>query len=211
MDDIEGNRINPGNFLPAAERANLTPEIDRWVIRNTFDWMERNRERLGHLDSASINLSGHSLSDKTFLEFVVHEFEQRQLPRGKICFEITETVAIANLMQAQELFSALSHIGCKFSLDDFGTGMSSYGYLKNLPVDYVKIDGIFVKDIIDDTIDSKLVQSITDIAHAMEIKTIAEFVENEAIYERVKAIGVDYAQGYHIGKAEPLDTLKLGD
>jgi len=211
MDDIEGNRINPGNFLPAAERANLTPEIDRWVIRNTFDWMDRNKDHLEHLDSASINLSGHSLSDKTFLEFVVHEFEQRQLPRGKICFEITETVAIANLMQAQELFSALSHIGCKFSLDDFGTGMSSYGYLKNLPVDYVKIDGIFVKDIIDDTIDSKLVQSITDIAHAMKIKTIAEFVENEAIYERVKSIGVDYAQGYHVGKAEPLDELKLGD
>lgn len=210
MDDIQGNRINPGNFLPAAERANLTPEIDRWVIRNTFDWMVRNRDKLDHLDSASINLSGHSLSDKTFLEFIIREFEQRELPRGKICFEITETVAIANLVQAQELFTALSHIGCKFSLDDFGTGMSSYGYLRNLPVDFVKIDGIFVKDIIDDSIDSKLVQSITDIAHVMNIQTIAEYVESEAIFERVKAIGVDYAQGYHIGKAEPLEGLLLG-
>lgn len=210
MDDISGNRINPGNFLPAAERANLTPEIDRWVIRNTFDWMVKNRDKLDYLDSASINLSGHSLSDKSFLEFIIHEFEQRDLPRGKICFEVTETVAIANLMQAQELFTALSHIGCKFSLDDFGTGMSSYGYLRNLPVDYVKIDGIFVKDIIDDSIDSKLVQSITDIAHEMKIQTIAEYVESEAIYERVKAIGVDYAQGYFVGKAVPLEELVLG-
>jgi len=209
MDDMEGNHINPGTFLPAAERANLTPEIDRWVIRNVFAWMSRNRDRLDALESASINLSGHSLGDKSFLDFVIREFERYQLPKGKVCFEITETVAIANLVNAQHLFSTLSRMGCKFSLDDFGTGMSSYGYLKNLPVDYVKIDGIFVKDIINDPVDAALVQSITDIAHAMNIQTIAEFVESEEIFERVKNIGVDYAQGYHVGQSIPLDELPL--
>ncbi len=211
MEDMDGKHLSPASFLPAAERANLTPEIDRWVIRNVFQWMDRNRSRLDALDSASINLSGHSLGDKTFLDYVINEFEKYQLPKGKVCFEITETVAIANLINAQHLFSTLSQMGCKFSLDDFGTGMSSYGYLKNLPVDYVKIDGIFIKDILHDPVDAKLVQSITDIAHAMKIETIAEFVESEAIYDRVKAIGVDFAQGYYVGHAVPLDELPLAE
>jgi len=140
---------------------------------------------------------------------VVHEFDQRGLPQGKICFEVTETVAIANLINAQQIFSRLAEMGCLFSLDDFGTGMSSYGYLKNLPVDFVKIDGVFVRTLTEDNIDAKLVESITDIAHEMGIRSIAEYVENEQIMARLKAIGVDYAQGYFIGEPKSLDSLRL--
>ncbi len=210
MLDEDDRLIEPGEFLPAAERASMTPQIDRWVIRHVFDWMERQGgERLKRLGHISINLSGHSLSERDFLDFVVHEFDQRGLPQGKLCFEVTETVAIANLINAQHIFSRLAEMGCLFSLDDFGTGMSSYGYLKNLPVDFVKIDGVFVRTLTEDNIDAKLVESITDIAHEMGIRSIAEYVENAQIMERLKAIGVDYAQGYFIGEPRPLDSLRL--
>lgn len=210
MQDEDGRIVEPGDFLPAAERANMTPQIDRWVIRHVFDWMERQGSaRLGRLGHVSINLSGHSLSDRGFLDFVVHEFDQRGLPQGKLCFEVTETVAIANLINAQQIFSRLAEMGCLFSLDDFGTGMSSYGYLKNLPVDFVKIDGLFVRNLMQDNIDAKLVESITDIAHEMGIRSIAEYVENEQILERLKSIGVDYGQGYFIGQPQPLESLRL--
>lgn len=210
MEDPEGRRVSPSDFLPAAERANLTPEIDRWVIRHVLRWLSANAHRLDRLESASINLSGNTLGQESFLQFVVGELEIHRPPCDKICFEITETVAISNLRHAQRLFSTLAQMGCKFSLDDFGTGMSSYGYLKDLPVDYVKIDGIFVKEVLSDRVHAKLVQSITDIAHAMGIECVAEYVENAQICDRIMAMGVDYAQGHYIGEARPLDRLFEG-
>ena len=207
MKDFYGKLIPPGAFLPAAERAGLTPEIDRWVIKATFDWLGRMGRNIDQIGLVSINLSGHSLSDKSFLEFVVNLIESADVSPHKLCFEVTETSAIANLGNARHLFTTLSQLGCRFALDDFGTGMSSYGYLKTLPVDYLKIDGSFVKDIVTDPIDLAMVKSINDIGHVMGKRTIAEFVENEEILERLKELRVDYAQGYHIAREKPIEEL----
>ncbi|HEU4855313.1 MAG TPA: EAL domain-containing protein, partial [Nitrosospira sp.] len=140
-----------------------------------------------------------------FYEFVMAQFELFNVPPAEICFEITETSAIANLAQASILICKLKAIGCRFSLDDFGSGMSSFAYLKHLPVDYLKIDGGFVKDMVDDPIDCAMVEAINHIGHLMNIETIAEFVENDAILEALRRIGVDYAQGYGVEKP------RLGD
>ena len=154
--------------------------------------------------SFSINLSGQSLNDEHFLQFVVDEFVRTGLLPEQICFEITETAAIANIARAKTFISLLQEKGCSFALDDFGSGMSSYSYLKNLNVNYLKIDGAFVKDVAQDPVDFAMVESITRIGHVMGIQTIAEFVENEAILAKLREIGVDYAQGYGIHKPEPL-------
>jgi two-component system CheB/CheR fusion protein len=207
MEDPDGQHVSPSVFLPAAERANLIPEIDRWVVRYFLRWLRANAQRLDQLESASINLSGNTLGEDAVLQFIVGELNEHRAPYGKVCFEITETVAISNLRNAQRLFSTLSQRGCKFSLDDFGSAVSSYGYLKELPVDYVKIDGIFVKEVSSDRVHAKLVQSITDIAHAMGIECVAEYVESAQICDRIAAMGVDYAQGHDIGEARPLDEL----
>ncbi|MGD8642866.1 MAG: EAL domain-containing protein [Chromatiales bacterium] len=209
MEDFSGEFVDPGAFLPAAERAGLTPQIDRWVVSHTFTWILQHMEQVDRLGLCSINLSGHSLSDQGFLDFVLKEFERQNVPPRLICFEVTETVAIANLSNARRLFSTLSRMGCKFALDDFGSGMSSYGYLKSLPVDFLKIDGSFVKDIVTDPIDLALVKSINDIGHVMGKKTIAEFVESAEILAKVQELGIDFAQGYHIDQARPLDQLSL--
>ncbi len=209
MKDLSGKVIAPGVFLPAAERAGLTTDIDRWVVRTSFEWMAGLGDRLQHVSLCSINLSGHSLSDKQFCDFVMNQFERTDIPAQKVCFEVTETAAIANLSNARHLFTILSRKGCQFALDDFGSGMSSYGYLKTLPVDYLKIDGGFVKDMITDSIDYAMVKSINDIGHVLNKKTIAEFVENEEILNALRELGVDYAQGHHINEAQPLGSLDL--
>ena len=209
MEDFQGNLIGPSAFLPAAERAGLTPDIDRWVVAKTFEWIVSHAHRSDQLALCSINLSGHSLGDQGFLDFVIDELEKHHLPPRLICFEVTETAAIANLSNARRLFNTLAKMGCKFALDDFGSGMSSYGYLKTLPVTYLKIDGSFVKDIVTDPIDYALVKSINDIGHVMGKQTIAEYVENKEILEKVKEMGVDYAQGYYINTAQPIETLKF--
>ncbi len=204
----EGHMVPPMAFIPAAERYNLMPTIDRWVIRTTFAMLCHARDRLGEVPIAcSINLSGQSLADDNFLDFILEQLKLSGLDPKLICFEITETAAITNLNHAMKLFGELRQRGCRFSLDDFGSGLSSFGYLKTLPVDYLKIDGAFVKDILDDKVDETMVEAIHKVGHVMELQTIAEFVENDAIAERLRQIGVNYAQGYGIARPEPLEGI----
>jgi diguanylate cyclase (GGDEF)-like protein/PAS domain S-box-containing protein len=209
MLDDSGKIIPPGAFIPAAERYNMMPAIDRWVIRNLFafcagEFFTGNPEQPATTQIYTINLSGNSVNDADFLQFVRDQFTLHELPPERFCFEITETSAIANLSSAATFISELKTMGCLFALDDFGSGLSSFGYLKNLPVDFLKIDGQFVKDIVDDPIDAAMVKSINEIGHVMGIRTIAEFVENDAILNKLKEIGVDFAQGYGISRPEPL-------
>ena len=207
--DIRDDIIQPGAFFPAAERYNLAPELDRWLIANILEWMANNPDFLAGLSLCSINLSGLSLSDETMLGFISDQFRKwPAVPTHKICFEITETAAISNFTFASNFIHQLKEQGCLFSLDDFGSGLSSFAYLKKLPVDYLKIDGLFVKDIMDDEVDRAMVKSINEVGHIMNKKTIAEFVENEHIFKLLKELGVDYGQGYCIGKPVPLDQLK---
>lgn len=204
----EGHMVPPMAFIPAAERYNLMPTIDRWVIRTTFAMLCHTRDAADNVAIAcSINLSGQSLADDHFLDFILEQLELSQLNPELICFEITETAAITNLTRAMKLFGELKQRGCRFSLDDFGSGLSSFGYLKTLPVDYLKIDGAFVKDILSDKIDEAMVEAIHKVGHVMQLQTIAEFVENDEIAERLRQIGVNYAQGYGIAHPEPLDEI----
>ena len=203
--DEDGDVVPPGAFLPAAERYGLSTSLDRWVVGTAFSWLSRNPSLLDRLHLCCINLSGTSLADEEFLAFVQEQLEQSQIPPQKICFEVTETAAIANLSRAMTFMGALKAQGCQFALDDFGSGLSSFAYLKTLPVGYLKIDGAFVKDIVDDEVDLALVRSINDVGKVMGKATIAEFVENDAILEKLRGIGVDYAQGYSIGRPAPIE------
>lgn len=200
-----GEIIPPMAFIPAAERYGLMPEIDRWVIRTAF-------ARCAELSAAadggpvpmlSINLSGASLNDGKFLDFVCRQFREFGIPFGGICFEITETTAIANLNKAIHFMRELRQLGCRFSLDDFGSGMSSFAYLKHLPVDFLKIDGGFVADIAHNPIDRAMVAAIHHVGHVMGIRTVAEGVENDATLAELRAIGVDYVQGYAVAPLQP--------
>jgi len=204
MVDETGLLIPPMAFIPAAERYNLMPAIDRWVVRSMFQWIAKQTEKAGERRLYAINLSGQTLGDDSFVAFVVEQFEKSGISPRLICFEITETAAIANLARAMSFMSVLKGMGCRFSLDDFGSGMSSFAYLKNLPVDSIKIDGAFVRDIITDEVDMAMVEAINRIGQVMGIQTVAEFVENDAILARLKDLGVDYAQGYGVHKPECL-------
>jgi len=205
--DDDGVMIAPGAFLPAAERYNLIAELDRWVVTETIKLIVANPAFMESVGFISINLSGKTLTDESFLGFLLTSLQKSGLNGEKICFEITETAAIANLNVAQKFIQALQEMGCKFALDDFGSGLSSFAYLKNLAVDYLKIDGMFIKDIASDEITHAMVKSINDIGHVMGMQTIAEFVENEEIEELVRELGVDYAQGYGIEKPQPLSEI----
>lgn len=200
--------IPPGEFLPAAERYNLMLRIDRQILRQTLDWLSKNPKLQDVLEVCSINLSGQTLMDESFIDFVFAEFKRTNVPPTKICFEVTETAAIANLSKACVFIAAIRERGCKFSLDDFGSGLSSFAYLKNLPVDFIKIDGLFVKDIVKDSIDFAMVRSIHQVAQVMGKETVAEFVEDEVVLDALRNIGVNYAQGYYIGRPQPIDTLE---
>ncbi|WDE05787.1 EAL domain-containing protein [Thalassomonas viridans] len=205
MFDCESELILPGVFIPAAERFGLMPKIDQWVISRVFKLIANERQRLiGQDYRFAINLSASTLSDKETLIFINDQLELFDIPSGMISFEITETAAISNLSSARHFISKLQRSGCRLSLDDFGSGLSSFAYLKNLPVDFLKIDGLFVKNMANDAIDKAMVKSINEIGHVMELKTIAEFVENEDIISCLKEIGVDYAQGYGIAPPQPL-------
>jgi diguanylate cyclase (GGDEF)-like protein/PAS domain S-box-containing protein len=204
--NCNGDLILPGTFIPAAERYNQMQAIDRWVVRTVFATL-RDPDTVPPSTCVAINLSGQSLSDRQFLEFVEQQIENWAVPLDRICFEITETAAISNLSHAKRFFSALKPRGCRFALDDFGSGLSSFAYLKTLPVDFLKIDGGFVKDMVRDPIDHAMVEAIHRIGHVMGIETIAESVENEHILAQVKAIGVNYAQGYALGKPRPLREI----
>jgi diguanylate cyclase (GGDEF)-like protein len=211
LQDEAGKIVAPGYFIPAAEKYGLMQSIDRWVIRNLFSHLGRNGWQNHNLRSIqnnksvyTINLSGASLNDDRLLDFIQEEFRLHSIPPEVICFEITETVAISNLNKTTQLINQLKSIGCSFALDDFGSGMSSFGYLKSLPVDYLKIDGIFIKDVLHSQVACEIVEAINRIAHVMEIQTVAEFVENDAILQKLETLAIDYAQGYGISKPYPL-------
>ncbi|MFO1427999.1 MAG: EAL domain-containing protein [Steroidobacteraceae bacterium] len=206
MRDEQGRMVSPDNFISAAERYGITPAIDRWVIENAFRWLVSEADEREKLALCAINLSGQSLGDDKFLPFVIDQFQKSGIDASKICFEITETAAVANFSQANRFIQALKELGCKFSLDDFGTGLSSFGYLKHFPVDFLKIDGSFVREILRDPIDREMVRSINEIGHLTGKLTIAEFAENAEIIQMLTSLGVDYAQGY--GVAQPQRVLK---
>ncbi|WP_051710823.1 EAL domain-containing protein [Andreprevotia chitinilytica] len=206
--DEHGEVVPPIAFIPAAERFGLMPQIDRWVVRTALSTIaERYPDGQG-ADKlvCAINLSGSSLGDDTFLDFIHEQFTHSGVAPDSICFEITETSAIANLKRATHFMHELHQLGCRFSLDDFGAGMSSFAYLKHLPVDYLKIDGGFVKNLATDPTDRAMVVAINHIGHVMGKRTIAEFAENDAIIQQLQEIGVDYIQGYGIARPAPFTT-----
>ncbi|WP_334190269.1 EAL domain-containing protein [Noviherbaspirillum sp.] len=222
MINDKGDLIFPGTFLPAAERFDVMLSIDRWVIQTVCDWLRNTRTKYDHayrnpqIDRVriaksvsqvgfySINLSGATLNDPATGDFILDMFERNAVDPGLICFEITETVAISNLDAASVLIRRMKKLGCRFALDDFGSGFSSFAYLKMLPVDYLKIDGMFVRDITANGVNHALVRAINDVGHVMGMETIAEFVENDAILDVIRDLGVDYAQGHAVGSVKPL-------
>ncbi|MDH3561294.1 MAG: EAL domain-containing protein, partial [Gammaproteobacteria bacterium] len=212
MLDENNELVGCGAFIPSAERYGLMPAIDRWVIENTFNMLNLDKSRINRrMSTCCINLSGQSLSDDRFMDFLLNQIKDSGITPGLLCFEITETAVIANLSQASRMISTLREMGCRFALDDFGVGLSSFSYLKNLSVDYLKLDGCFVQNMMKDNIDLAMVKAINQIGHTMNIKTIAEFVENQATLRAVRDIGVDYAQGYAIARPAPMEIGLFGD
>ena len=211
MLDDDGSLIGPDAFIPAAERYSLMPAIDRWVVKNTLETLSRDIEQVQkRLSVCSINLSGQSLSDDRFMSALVQMIEDMDIPPELLCFEITETAVISNLSNATRLIDTLRAMGCRFALDDFGVGLSSFGYLKSLSVDYLKLDGCFIKNMTRDGTDYAMVHAINYVGQTLKIKTIAEFVENRETLEALREIGVDYAQGYGIAKPMPLEEALYG-
>ena len=209
MVNESGEIISPMSFIPAAERFGTMVAIDRWVVQRVFGWLKKNSHKIKPHDVYSINLSGQSLCDDSFLQYCINEMGSSQIMPEHICFEITETAAISNWSHASQFVAALKSRGCQFALDDFGSGMSSFAYLKNLPVDYIKIDGAFVSDMITDPVDQVMVNAINQIGQAMGIKTIAEFVENQDILNMLKEMHVDFAQGFGVHVPEALEPLNF--
>jgi diguanylate cyclase (GGDEF)-like protein len=209
MRDESGELVMPNAFIPAAERYNLMQSLDRWVIHEVLEGLVY-REQSGTAPyTLAVNLSGTSLNDARFLDFLLGELSAAHVPEGALCFEITETAAIANLGTVVRFMQALREHGCLFSLDDFGTGLSSLTYLKNLPVDYVKIDGQFIRNVTKDAADESVVDAIARMARAFNIRTIAERVESREVFLRLGEIGIMYAQGYYIAVPQPIADLPI--
>lgn len=200
--------VAPEAFLSAAERYDLSLVIDQWVLRKALDWMNSHRSILSSAQLIFINLSGKTIGQKKFSDYALRLMKDNQIPPDKICFEITETAAVTNLAEAISFIKQLRKIGCYFALDDFGSGVSSYAYLKNLPVDFLKIDGMFIRDMCSDPVNMAMVKSINEISHVMGKKTIAEFVEDDQTVGVLRDMGLDYAQGFAIHKPAPLDDLR---
>ena len=208
MRDEGGELIGPDQFIPAAERYNLMSTLDRWVIHEALTKLaDRSSDGCARYTLA-INLSGTSLSEDRFLEFVVDELVKHKLPEGAICFEITETAAISNLSRVVHFMQELKKLGCMFSLDDFGSGLSSFTYLKNLPVDYIKIDGQFIRNVVNDNVDESMVKAISEVGHAMGIETIAERVESKQVLEKLGSLGIEFAQGYYIARPASVQSFE---
>lgn len=211
LKDELGKLSTPADFVVAAEYYRRMADIDRWVIEHVFQWIIDHRELSSRYGLITINLSGCSLNDERFMGFVLAQSRRSGFPMERICFEVTETAGISNLSSASEFINDVKKTGCLFSLDDFGSGQSSYAYLKNLPVDYLKIDGAFVREMDINPADYAVVKSITEIGHFMGKKIIAEYVENSKVLEMLREIGVDYAQGFVLGKPVALNVLEWVD
>jgi diguanylate cyclase (GGDEF)-like protein len=210
MQGDDGEIIPPMSFLPAAERYQLMPLIDRWVIHKTLQQLGSSWKSIASTGVVfCINLSGQSLTNTGFLAFVAHELKRSGVPANQVCFEITETAAISNIDEALLFMDALHLLGCRFSLDDFGAGLSSFGYLKVLPVDYLKIDGSFVREMTSDSVSLSMVQAISQIGKTMGLSIVAEFVGDQETVSLLQDIGVDYLQGYFIGKPVPFDEIMV--
>lgn len=207
MNDTISDTLLPSAFLPAAERYGLAVKLDRWVVEAIFSWFRNRPEQISKIDSCAINLSGVSLGDIEFTNHVMKLIRSAPLEPSQLRFEITETAAIGHLAQARHFMTRVHSLGCRFSLDDFGSGLSSFGYLRSLPVDTLKIDGQFVRDIVDDRVDRALVKSINEIGRVLDLTTVAECVETEATLEMLRGIGVDYVQGYYTGQPRPLPEM----
>ena len=203
-----GEVIPPGKFLSAAERYQLMPTVDRWVVRRACELLGEHSASVGEdIARFAINLSGQSLQDESFLQFVIEQIKASSLPPGVLCFELTETATIGNLVKAQNFIRSLQDLGCQFALDDFGTGVSSLAYLKDLSVNYLKIDGSFVRDAITNSRSESMIKAIAQLAKVMCMETIAEYVETDVLRARMADLGVDYGQGFAMGKAQPLEDL----
>ena len=202
----DGTIIAPGAFLPAAERYGLSAAIDEHVIRQYLSWLAAHPAHAQRLTMVSLNLSGHSISSPSFRDLLVTMVRDSGIPGDKLCFEITESVAITRLGDARAFFEALGALGCSFALDDFGSGVSSFGYLKNLPVDFLKIDGAFIRDMDTNRVSYSIARAIAEVAREMGMKTVAEFVGSAQVLASVATIGADYVQGYALGMPEPLET-----
>lgn len=205
--EADGTIVAPGRFLPAAERFHMASRIDRWMVRRVFEWLAEENGSPADIETVSVNLSGQSLGDRAFHRYVVQLLQEIAVDPTKLCFEVTETAAITNLADASAFIREMRALGMRVALDDFGAGASSFGYLKNLPVDYLKIDGQFIRDIETDPLDMAAVRCFHEVARAIGVQTIAEFVETESIRQVLCAIGIDYAQGYLIHRPEPLEDL----
>jgi len=207
MIDADGAVVGPSTFVPAAERYNLMAMIDQHIVEKTFEHIvsQGSDERLCY----TINLSGNSLSDEHLSQLIINQIADYKIDPSRLCFEITETAAITNLVNTRKLIDEIRRIGCRFSLDDFGSGLSSFEYLKNLPVDFLKIDGSFVRDMANNKIDHAMVAAINQVGHIMEIKTIAEFVENEQVIAKLQKLNVDFVQGYGIARPAPIEVFNF--
>lgn len=199
----------PGVFLKPAERFQMASRIDRWVVKHVFTWMARHRDEIGHVESIAVNLSGQSVGDRSFHRYVRDLTDALQFDVGKLCFEITETAAITNLPAATEFIESLRLLGMHFALDDFGSGLSSFGYLKALPVDYLKIDGQFIANLDHDPIDQAMVRCISNIASALGKRTVAEFVGTSNVVDLLRDMGVDYIQGYFVHVPAPMEEVLM--
>ncbi len=203
--DDQGKPVAPSEFMLHAERSRLMPAIDRWVITHSLEMLADFASRLAEEKKFfAINLSGQPICDNNFLNFVIGELARTCVPMTAVCFEVTESTAILNMKRAKKFMSVLRDKGCRFSLDDFGSGLSSFSYLKTLPIDFLKIDGQLVREIAEDPVSNAMIAAINQMSHAMGLKTIAEYVENRAIKTQLRSLGVDYGQGFWIAKPRPL-------
>ncbi len=207
-DPDSGQVLSPGEFIPAAERLRLSPRLDQWVIDNAFSTLSSNPAYATKPYLCAINLSAISINQSDFADYILEKLDEYNIPPGQICLEITETAVIEHMATASEFINKVRGAGCLFALDDFGSGLSSYGYLRTLPVDFVKIDGSFVRNMHENAVDYAIVKSIHELATLMGKRTIAEFVENEQIVEQLKRLGVDFAQGYGLHRPEPFEIYK---
>jgi len=211
IDDDDDSHISPSEFLSAAERYQLMEELDRWVVANALELLARNLSGLRSSRTRfAINLSGQSLGSEAFLTFVQQQLESTRVPPELVCFEITETVAVANLQRAQAFMHALRRVGCRFSLDDFGTGLSSFAYLKLFPVDTLKIDGSFIRDLPTNVVSQSVVAAISEVARVMQLETVAEFVQDDATLDLLSKLGITWGQGYLLGEPTPLEDQIRG-